>query len=109
LANNISLESEHFTALLPTVFDSSEEEQTFLIQHDDKVLHVNNQQSLLTQLQQANLSVNYGCGMGICHQCQCVKKQGIVRDMRTGELSDNAEELIQLCVSQAITNLELQS
>ena len=109
LANNISLESEHFTALLPTVFDSSEEEQTFLIQHDNKALHVNNQQSLLTQLQQASVPVNYGCGMGICHQCQCVKKQGIVRDMRTGELSDNAEELIQLCVSQAVTNLELQS
>ncbi|CCQ11014.1 Flavodoxin reductases (ferredoxin-NADPH reductases) family 1 [Pseudoalteromonas luteoviolacea B = ATCC 29581] len=73
----------------------------------DKALLVNNQQSLLNQFEQAQLPVVRGCGMGICHQCQCVKKQGVVRDIRTGEISDSGESLIQLCVSQAVSDLEL--
>lgn len=107
-SQHITVESEHFAALSPIISNSASK-QTLSLHHDNTVLNVNNQQTLLEQLQQANIPVNFGCGMGICHQCQCVKKQGVVRDIRTGELSDNAEELIQLCVSQAVTNLELQS
>lgn len=80
-------------------------------EHAVKVAHhqyaVDNQRSLLDQLEQQRVSVRRGCGMGICHQCQCVKKQGLVRDMRTGELSDTGESLIQLCVVQAVTDVEI--
>lgn len=102
------LSSEHFAALPAINSSSSSRSETFSLLHNGETLTIDNQQSLLSQLQQAEQPVTYGCGMGICHQCQCVKKRGVVRDTRTGELSDSAEQLIQLCVSQAVTDLEIQ-
>ena len=61
------------------------------------------------QLLERGDPVNYGCKMGICHQCQCKKKSGVVKNIRTGEISDRGEELIQLCVSQVFTDLELEA
>lgn len=105
---NVPVSSEHFAAL-PVVSNTSlTENETFSLVHNGQSLAIDNQQTLLIQLQQAEQPVTYGCGMGICHQCQCVKKRGVVRDTRTGELSDSAEQLIQLCVSQAVTDLEIQ-
>ena len=63
---------------------------------------------LLSQFEAKKLPVQRGCGIGICHQCQCIKKSGVVRNLKTGELSDNGEQLIQLCVSQPVSDLELQ-
>lgn len=103
-----TLDSEHFAALPTVNIGSLSEKETFSLVHNGQHLSVNNQKSLLLQLQEAKQPVTYGCGMGICHQCQCVKKRGVVRDTRTGELSDSAEQLIQLCVSQAVTDLEIQ-
>lgn len=70
-------------------------------------IEANNQDSLLNQLEAQQLPVVRGCGMGICHQCQCVKKSGVVRDLRTGERSDQGEMLIQLCVVVPESDLEL--
>lgn len=113
LITKTPLDSEHFAAF-PTVSrndvsQESDEATSFSLTHNGNTLSVNNQQTLLEQLLEANQPVTYGCGMGICHQCQCVKKRGVVRDTRTGALSDSAEQLIQLCVSQAVTDLELQA
>ncbi|GFD95007.1 ferredoxin reductase [Alteromonas sp. KUL156] len=105
---NVPVSSEHFAAL-PVVSNTSlTQNETFALVHNGQSFTIDNQQTLLLQLQQAEQPVTYGCGMGICHQCQCVKKRGVVRDTRTGELSDSAEQLIQLCVSQAVTDLEIQ-
>jgi ferredoxin len=103
-----TLTSGHFAALPVVSHTSLTESETFSLVHNGQSLTIDNQQTLLSQLQQAEQPVTYGCGMGICHQCQCVKKRGVVRDTRTGELSDSAEQLIQLCVSQAVTDLEIQ-
>ncbi|MGI1998971.1 flavin reductase family protein [Shewanella frigidimarina] len=64
--------------------------------------------TLLSGLEQQGISANFGCRIGVCHQCQCVKKSGVVRNLRTGELSQSGEQLIQLCISQAVTPLELE-
>ncbi|MGI2171459.1 flavin reductase family protein [Shewanella sp. MF05960] len=64
--------------------------------------------TLLSGLEQQGISANFGCRIGVCHQCQCVKKSGVVRNLRTGELSQPGEQLIQLCISQAVTPLELE-
>lgn len=98
--------SEHFGAT-PTL-TSHTDKATFELLHNDKTLQVDSEQTLLTQLQAQNIPVSYGCGIGICHQCQCVKKRGVVKDTRTGALSDSAEQLIQLCVSQPMSDLELE-
>lgn len=64
--------------------------------------------NLLTGLEQQGIRANFGCRIGVCHQCRCVKKSGVVRNLRTGELSQQGEQLIQLCISQAVTSLELE-
>jgi ferredoxin-NADP reductase len=105
-SRQIPIRAAHFQAIKPTKSINEAARFTVKLNHGD--LEISNQDSLLSEFQSHNKPVKYGCGMGICHQCQCVKKKGIVRDMRDGRLSDNSEELIQLCVTQAVTDLELE-
>jgi ferredoxin-NADP reductase len=55
--------------------------------------------TLLEQAEAAGLSPEFGCRMGICHTCTCRKTAGAVRNLRTGEVSDEENEDIQLCIS----------
>lgn len=63
--------------------------------------------SLLQLAQESGLNPTYGCGMGVCHQCICKKQSGQVRNMKTGKLSDQGPEEIQLCISQPHSNVVL--
>jgi stearoyl-CoA 9-desaturase NADPH oxidoreductase len=65
------------------------------------------QTTLLEGLEGAGLNPTFGCRIGICKSCQCIKRSGVVRNHRTGELSDAPNEWIQLCVSTALSPLEL--
>lgn len=65
------------------------------------------QGNLLQSLEQAGLSPRYGCRRGICLQCLCQKQQGQVRNVLTGELSGKGVEVIQLCLTEAVTTLQL--
>jgi stearoyl-CoA 9-desaturase NADPH oxidoreductase len=55
--------------------------------------------TLLEQAEAAGLSPEFGCRMGICHTCTCRKAAGAVRNIRTGEVLDEPDEDIQLCIS----------
>jgi len=55
--------------------------------------------TLLEQAEAAGLTPDFGCRMGICHTCTCRKAAGAVRNVLTGEVSDEENEDIQLCVS----------
>jgi stearoyl-CoA 9-desaturase NADPH oxidoreductase len=55
--------------------------------------------TLLEQAEAAGLSPQFGCRMGICHTCTCRKTAGPVRNLRTGAVSDEENEDIQLCIS----------
>jgi stearoyl-CoA 9-desaturase NADPH oxidoreductase len=57
------------------------------------------QGTLLEQAEAAGLSPDFGCRMGICHTCTCRKAAGSVQNILTGEVSDEEDEHIQLCVS----------
>lgn len=63
--------------------------------------------SLLVQAEEAGLSPEYGCRMGICHSCRCGKTRGIVRDLVSGELLDETVTEIRLCVSAPVTDVTL--
>jgi stearoyl-CoA 9-desaturase NADPH oxidoreductase len=67
----------------------------------------NNGRSLLEQAEQAGLSPQFGCRMGICHTCTCRKTAGSVRNLVTGEVSSAEEEDIQICVSVPAGDVEL--
>jgi len=57
--------------------------------------------TLLEQAEGAGISPVSGCRIGVCHQCICKKKSGIVFNTRTQEYSDTGSEEIQLCISVA--------
>ncbi len=63
--------------------------------------------SLLTSLEAAGLNPAYGCRRGICMQCLCQKSQGVVRNLLTAETSDAGPGVIQLCISQPLSAVEL--
>jgi len=63
--------------------------------------------SLLEAAEAAGLQPAHGCRIGICKTCQCTKRSGSVENLRTGEISSEPNELIQLCVSVARSPLEL--
>lgn len=65
-------------------------------------------QNLLQIAEQQGLNPSFGCRMGVCYQCVCQKVSGQIRDLRTGKLSTQGEEQIQLCVSQPVTNVVIE-
>ncbi|MGE6809519.1 flavin reductase family protein [Pseudoalteromonas sp. Q18-MNA-CIBAN-0097] len=102
--HDLNYYQEAFGLALPRLKDDSQ----FNVKINSGAHVVLGNDVLLTQFEEKKLPVKRGCGIGICHQCQCIKKSGVVRNLKTGELSDSGEQLIQLCVSQAVSDLELQ-
>jgi ferredoxin-NADP reductase len=64
--------------------------------------------TLLEQAEAAGLTPEFGCRMGICHTCTCRKAAGVVRNARTGEIFDEEDEDIQLCVSVPAGDVALE-
>lgn len=64
--------------------------------------------TVLETAEGAGLSPAYGCRQGICRTCTCRKTSGQVRDIRTGEISDNGEEDIAICVSVPVTPVTIE-
>jgi len=64
--------------------------------------------TLLEQAEAAGLSPEFGCRMGICHTCTCRKAAGAVQNILTGEVSEEEDEDIQLCVSVPAGDVALE-
>jgi stearoyl-CoA 9-desaturase NADPH oxidoreductase len=64
--------------------------------------------TLLEQAEAAGLTPEFGCRMGICHTCTCRKAAGTVRNVLTGEISNEEDEDIQLCVSAPAGDVALE-
>lgn len=66
-------------------------------------------QTLLIAGETAGLSIKHGCRQGICHECTCRLNHGSVRDLTSGERIDGEGQPIRLCVSSAMSDLDLES
>jgi ferredoxin len=64
--------------------------------------------TLLEQAEAAGLSPDFGCRMWICHTCTGRKAAGAVRNLRTGEVSSEEDEDIQLCISVPAGDVALE-
>ncbi len=64
--------------------------------------------TLLEQAESSGLTPEFGCRMGICHTCTCRKTAGAVRNLLTGEISDEEDEDIQLCISVPAGDVALE-
>lgn len=63
--------------------------------------------SLLALAESAGLSPKSGCRMGICRSCVCRKRSGVTRNVRSGQISSDADVDIQLCVHEAIGPVDI--
>lgn len=57
--------------------------------------------TLLEQAEEAGLSPEFGCRMGICFSCTRTKTAGTVRNVLTGEESSLPGEEVRICVTAA--------
>ncbi|PRX48449.1 ferredoxin-NADP reductase [Prauserella shujinwangii] len=69
----------------------------------------NSGRPLLEQAEEAGLSPEHGCRMGICFSCTTVKARGCVRNALSGELSHDDDEEIQLCISVPVGDVEINA
>ncbi|MEU7789953.1 FAD-binding oxidoreductase [Amycolatopsis sp. NPDC049159] len=69
----------------------------------------NSGKPLLEQAEEAGLSPEHGCRMGICFSCTQLKTAGRVRNARTGEISGDEDEEIQLCISVPVGDVEIDA
>jgi stearoyl-CoA 9-desaturase NADPH oxidoreductase len=56
-------------------------------------------QPILVAGEEAGATLPYGCRMGICHTCVGKLCSGKIRDLRTGEVSGSAGEVVRTCVN----------
>lgn len=63
--------------------------------------------NLLASAEAAGLKPAFGCRMGICNTCVCTKVSGAVRNQLTGEINDQNNVQIKLCVSEAVSPVEI--
>lgn len=67
----------------------------------------NDGRPLLEQAEDAGLSPRCGCRMGICHTCIAHVEEGVVRDLRSGELLTLKDEYVQTCVHAPVGDFEI--
>lgn len=80
-----------------------------LFSKSKKQISVNedNTQTLLDLAETENTNPVSGCRMGVCHQCICQKKSGIVFNQKTQQYSDTGHQEIQLCISVPVGDVVL--
>lgn len=102
----------HYEFFGPEPLDiaSSEGSRNILFAHSKKHIQVENSQpkSLLEIAEQENLNPTSGCRIGVCHQCICQKKSGVVYNTKTKTYSDTGREEIQMCISVPFSDLVLE-
>jgi ferredoxin-NADP reductase len=62
---------------------------------------------LLRVAEDAGLNPAHGCRMGICHTCDVPLEAGRVRDLRTGEVVEEPGRTVQICISGAAGDCEI--
>lgn len=99
--------SENFQPFLKSRERKQGKQVEVILSKSHKTLLLNGSKSLLEELEENGVYPQSGCRMGICHTCACTKKSGIVTNLQEGSQSESGEETIQLCLSLAEENLEL--
>jgi ferredoxin-NADP reductase len=62
---------------------------------------------LLQQAEDAGLTAESGCRMGICHTCTRRKTRGAVKNLITGAVSTADDEDVQICVTAPVGDVEI--
>lgn len=73
----------------------------------NRLIQVKKGSLILDELERSGISHPYGCRMGVCNTCSCVKIQGETEKVTSGEVSAEAGVRIKPCVSIANSDIEL--
>ncbi|MBW3619478.1 MAG: ferredoxin reductase [Actinobacteria bacterium] len=95
---------ERFTLRVPSA-DADADGMVRLCGSDIEV--ENDGRPLLVQAEDAGLEPEYGCRMGICKTCTTRKIAGTTQNLSSGDVSQEDDEDIQICVSVALGDVEL--
>ena len=74
---------------------------------DSAVQTTDDGRPLLQQAEDAGLSPESGCRMGICHSCTRRKTRGAVKNLITGAVSTTEEEDVQICVTVPVGDVDI--
>jgi ferredoxin-NADP reductase len=95
------LRTESFGADLARIAEPGAAPSAIVCTRSERVFTTDGGTPLLAAAERAGLRPRYGCRMGICHTCTCVKRTGTVENLRTGAISSEPGERIQLCITRA--------
>jgi len=98
------LRTEQFVLATPNVLDNQAGQVAFA---RAKKSLTGDARTLLEQAEASGIDGRRGCGMGICMSCRCKKLSGVTRNLRTGQLSTDENEEIQLCISVPVGDVTI--
>ncbi|OZG30952.1 hypothetical protein BH683_001385 [Williamsia sp. 1138] len=97
-----NLHTEQFVLVTPADVDDDAPAQGRLSFAASGTEAQNNGDSILEQAENAGLTPEFGCRMGICFSCSAVKKSGLTKNILTGETDTESDKHIQLCISKPV-------
>ncbi len=104
-----SIHIERFRAALADVpADAAGGSVTFRTAGTEVAVDADATTPLLRIAEDVGLNPAHGCRMGICHTCDVPLVAGRVRDLRTGEVIDEPGRAVQICISGAAGDCELE-
>jgi ferredoxin-NADP reductase len=104
-----SLKLEAFGVARPSG-DPSVRHQVSLSRHSEEIHYeAPATETLLVAGEQSGYAIKHGCRQGICHECTCRLNQGAVKDLTTGDVIAAQGQTIRLCVSAALSDVQLES
>jgi stearoyl-CoA 9-desaturase NADPH oxidoreductase len=100
-----NVRSESF---VPPVFDVPAETSGGRVSLTDSGIQIDDDgRPLLEQAEDAGLTPESGCRMGICHSCTRRKTRGAVKNLITGAVSSAEGEDVQICVSVPVGDVDI--
>ncbi|MDT4936857.1 MAG: stearoyl-CoA 9-desaturase oxidoreductase [Pseudonocardiales bacterium] len=63
--------------------------------------------SILVGGEEAGATLMFGCRMGICHTCVGRLREGAVRDLRSGEITEASGQMIRVCINAPEGHVEV--
>jgi stearoyl-CoA 9-desaturase NADPH oxidoreductase len=95
-------------SFVPPVFDLTAESSGGQVTFTDSAVEITDDgRPLLNQAEDAGLTPESGCRMGICFSCTRRKTSGVVRNVITGAVSSTEEEDVQICVSAPVGDVDI--
>lgn len=88
-------------SFLPVTIDENAESMSVNFRRSQREFDAKG--NLLASAEAVGLKPSYGCRMGICNTCSCTKISGAVRNQLTGEINDQTNVQIKLCINEAIS------